>query len=165
MNVLGIDLSSRALDLVLLDEDGAGARWEHLPIPRTHSRLDLARAVADTVPGSAWFEHHGVYLVAVEEPMGQNRQAISALNCVLGALGASLPDDLPAWTLRADEWKRGVGLPGNLSTTKGSDRLQAWAVEHHGEADWPTDAYVALAVAAVAREINAKAVAMRARAA
>lgn len=165
MNVLGIDLSTKALDLVLLDEDDAGARWDRLPLPRTPSRLELARAVADAVPGPSWFEHHGVYLIAVEEPMGRNRQAIAALNCVLGAFGASLPHELPRWTLRPAEWKIALGLPGTLSTTRGSERVQAWALEHGAEREWPIDACVALAVAWVAREINARAVAMAGEAA
>jgi hypothetical protein len=157
-SVLGIDLSSRALDLVLVDEHDAGAHWDRLPLPQCDTKVELARAVKDATPWPRWFENHGVYLVAIESPMGQNRQAIAALYTVLGALVARLPYELPTWLLRPSEWKLGIGLPGNLATSKkGSERLKAWALEHHGEADWPTDAYVALAVAYVAREMNAKA--------
>lgn len=159
MNVLGCDLSTRALDLVLLDENSEAARWTHLPLPKTSSRADLARAVTDAAPQPAWLEHHGVYLIALEQPMSTQRNAIAALNVVLGALVASLPADVPCWTLAPWEWKHGIGLPGNTPTSKGSELLRSWAVEHGGESDWSTDAYVALSVAYTAREANAAAIA------
>lgn len=158
--VLGIDLSSKALDLCLLDEDDAGARWDRLPIPFTHSKVELGRAVADAMPGRSWYEHHGVYLIALEEPMGQNRQAIAALYTVLGAVAANLPHDIPRWTLRPAEWKLAIGLSGNAATSKGNEQLRSWALEYGADSEWPTDAQVALAVAWTAREINAKAVAL-----
>jgi hypothetical protein len=160
-SVLGIDFSSKALDLVLLDENSDVSRWDRLPLPECFSKVELARAVADAMPGPSWFQHHEVYLVACEEPMGQNRQAIAALYTVLGALVTSMPRELPIWLLRPAEWKAGVGLPGNLKTSKGDgqSQLRSWAVAHGASVEWPVDACVALALAYTAREQNAAAIA------
>lgn len=111
--VLGIDLSTRAIDFAYVDENSDAATWSRclLDGPDAWARtLEIGELRHDTLT----FED--VYLVAIEAPYGRGRAgATSLLNRVVGAIAASLPKQLRTpercWIVRPDEWKRGLGLP------------------------------------------------------
>jgi hypothetical protein len=119
--VVGIDLSTRALDLVKLDESSNRAEWVRCEL-EGKTAWERTLQVRDSVIGGSvlrwcqWWDD--VYLVAVEAPYGHGSDL---LNRVVGAIAASLPARLRApercWIVRPDEWKRGLGLKAKPSFT------------------------------------------------
>lgn len=131
--VVGVDLSTRALDLVKLNESDDRAVWVRCELQgkdaweRTLSiRSSLLKAMLLDWGHSSWWDD--VYLVAIEAPMGHGS---NKLDRVLGAIAASLPEPLRrperCWVVRASEWKHGLGLKGK-PTAEDLERLcgTAW---------------------------------------
>lgn len=153
--VCGCDFSTKAIDLVYLDESTDLARWHSLPLERGIAGTRQIRHAY------AWArELEDAYLVAIEDPFSAGRTAAKQLGRVCGAILASLPVSVPdehVWLLRPDEWRMACGLAGNASKAD----VAAWARERFGEqvAIYSQDAVDALCVAYAAREINARAVA------
>lgn len=120
--VVGIDLSTKALDLLKLDETTSRAEWVRCELAgkdaweRTLNVRDCLRGYlqfGETVANAEWWDD--VYLVAIEAPYGRGQTGTNALlNRVVGAVAASLPAHLRApercWIVRPDEWKHGLGL-------------------------------------------------------
>jgi hypothetical protein len=148
-NVLGVDLSSRFLDLVLLDENANRASWTRLTLEGP-TAFERARDVAGKMPQPGWYEAHGVYLIAVEMPESRFVKSLRALLPIFGAVTAALPTGLPVWSLAPADWKRPMGL-GNAKPTP--DNFPDFDV-----ANWSQDSLDALAVAKFARDLNAKAI-------
>lgn len=150
----GCDLSTRALDLCILDTDtgraehrrialtgrwwhDAGHMWQHL------GHIDPA----DDMDAIEWLRHHRVDLLGIERPYGPHRQAIAALHTILGALLSALATDaswLPTLEIRPAEMRRHLGLKGNAAKEEMHREItsRVRAVEH-----WPPDALDACAVA------------------
>jgi len=140
-SVVGIDLSSRAIDL----EQAVGKRataWER------------TLALPGLMPSASWWDD--VYLVAIEAPYGAGTGTIAILNRVLGAVAASLPTGLQrverAWIVRPDEWKGRLGLRGKPSAAD----IAALGLILSGEHAGTQDARDALCIAFYARELNAQ---------
>jgi hypothetical protein len=174
--VVGIDVSTFAVDMVRLDLETDAAGWHHYEAIGPHA-LDRARSFC--LPGSlptrasAWWDD--VALVALERPAGVSRRVVSDLMLVLGVVIAHIPPSISVWQLVPSEWRKACGLPGNAS--KGHVRAWsihqlAWAHGKIGDADtargpmhgliypgwiekWPQDAHDAHAIAYAARAINA----------
>lgn len=120
--VVAIDLSSRALDLVKLDETSSRAEWVHVELAGKDAwerTLGIRNALAEygehfrIFRDESWWDD--VYLVAIEAPYGRGQAGTQAvLNRVVGAVAASLParlrDPGMCWIVRPDEWKNGLGL-------------------------------------------------------
>ena len=112
--VVGVDLSTKALDLVKLDESSNRAEWVRCELDgrnawgRTLGVRWNMRDRALSAVGAFWDD---VYLVALEAPYGHGSDL---LNRVVGAVAASLPAALRSpercWIVRPDEWKHGLGL-------------------------------------------------------
>lgn len=106
--VLGIDLSSRCLDLVKLNEDDDRADWARCPL-EGKTAWERTLTIPDALPKSSWLDD--IYLVALEAPYGHGSDL---LNRVVGAIAAALPTKLRTperlWIVRPDEWKRGHGI-------------------------------------------------------
>lgn len=145
-SVVGIDLSTRAIDLVLLDENANEA---------THRRIELAgdsafercRDIRDKMPAASWYDQ--VYLIAIERPFSQSRN--DTVRLAQGAILATLPRHTPVWEVAPQTWKahlkfKGRGKPGwaDFPFTPSADA-----------GVWPQDALDALAVALYARDTNA----------
>lgn len=118
VTVVGVDLSTRALDLVKLDDDTNRAEWvrcELVGADAWERTLRVRWVMYDFPGGGYWWE--GVHLVAIEAPYGRGQAGTNALlNRVVGAVAASLPahlrDPARCWVVRPDEWKAGLGLKG-----------------------------------------------------
>lgn len=162
-SVLGIDYSTRGIDLVYLDESTDAARWHHIPLSKGIAGL---RQIRHTYAWGAELED--VYLVAIEDAFSAGRAQAKHLGRVAGAVVASLPlsiADEHVWVMRPDEWRMACGMKGSA----GKDEVMRWAHENLGArgwlidaADlltWGQDACDAYCIAYAAREINAKAVA------
>jgi len=156
MTVLGVDLSTRNIDLVLLDEDD--------PTQATHHRIKLnqpwwesARNMRDILASRGNLRRPFRYtaaapaprghLAGVERPYGPNRQAIASLHTILGAFLASLPSWITPVEIRPADMRRELGLKQNCpkETMHG-----AIAARHTGTANteyfnWPPDAFDAWA--------------------
>lgn len=154
MNVLGIDLSSRAIDLVLLDENRDRAEWTRITLEGA-SAFDRAREIHDLMPQPGWYQAHGVYLIAIERPFVRAGQDVIRL--VQGCVLASLPRDLPVWEVSVSQWKKALGVPirekPDASVFPGMEYLSG----PNGEV-WQQDALDALGVALYARNLNAQAI-------
>jgi hypothetical protein len=154
--VVGVDLSSKALDLVKLDEDSPRAEWVRVELAGETAwerTLDVRGALWNwpDVKWADWWDD--VYLVAIEAPYGHGS---NLLNRVVGAVAASLPARLRTpercWVVRPDEWKQGLGLKAK-PTIDDLLMLGVPGVERDQNA---RDAYC---LAMWARDTNAKAVA------
>jgi hypothetical protein len=158
--VAGIDLSTRAIDIVKLDETTNNATWHRIQPQGKNAweRLLNARAL---MPTTSWWDD--VYMVAVERPYGVGK-SIHDLMRAMGAVVAALPPALMVWELSPAEWRKGIGLPGNA--TKDECRLKvlqnAWDSDSDSwalmEVLWPQDALDAYAIAYTARAINQQAI-------
>lgn len=116
-HVVGIDLSTRAIDLVKLAENDNTAEWVRCELAGKTAwerALDVPRALRapDGRPGHAyWWDD--VYLVAIETPVNDQRRV---LRLIQGAAIASLPAKLrqphSCWDVHPSTWKAGLGLKG-----------------------------------------------------
>lgn len=182
--VLGVDLSSFALDLVALDEDTNRAEWRRVVLPPARKKSptpawERLLALPSLMPHHSWYED--IFLVAIEAPYGSNQGGTQAsLNRTVGAVAASLPSDLRVpercWIVRPDEWKRHCGIGAKAKPTWDDlARLTpagTWLVQEadvastsafHGGTHLPEDdrwqnARDAFCLAHYARETNALAV-------
>ena len=147
--VLGIDYSTKAVDLVFLDENEDSARWHSIPLERGFDGIRKIRHAY------AWQrELEDVYLVVLEDPMSAGRTAAKQLGRVSGAIGTCLPVETVCWLLRPDEWRMACGLPGNGSKAQ----VASWAASRFDCEMWSQDALDALAMAWAGREMIRRAV-------
>lgn len=150
MYVAGLDFSTKALDVVLLDDDTESWIWKTFPI---HGRtpFDRAQDIRFTLPTTTWWEERNVRLIAVEEPRGhQNAVTQLALGSLYGAIVARLPRSIPACAYTPSEWKR--PFTGNGNAPK--ELVRRCALEHGLPDDMPQDAYDAYGIAWTARALE-----------
>lgn len=107
--VAGIDFSTHAIDVVLIDENG------ELPCKRVQYMLDgqdaweRARNVASTSRFS-WVED--TIAIGIEDPRGKNA---GALYRVQGAILTRIPLSLLVCPLVPSQWRKLARVPGNAS--------------------------------------------------
>lgn len=106
---VGIDLSSRAIDIVKLEEDSNRAEWFRFSLEGA-SAWERTRVVRQALPSASWWDD--VYLAAVETPFPDQK---GVLRRVQGAVMASIPPEVLVWEANASEWKRELGLKGKPS--------------------------------------------------
>lgn len=166
MNVVGIDLSTRAIDLVKLAENDNSAEWVRCDLAGP-TAWERALAARDAISGSdgsgprdpkwgtlgGWWDD--VYLVAIETPVNDQKRV---LRLIQGAVIASLPTRLrqphSCWDVHPSTWKAGLGLKGK-PTEEDIFRMTG-RVEPIGADQNARDAYC---LAMYARDLNARAVA------
>jgi hypothetical protein len=158
-STVGIDLSSRQLDLVKLDEQNLAT---HLvvslePAGKTASAWERTLLLPSLMPPSEWWDD--VYLLAIEAPYGPGTGTVAILNRIVGAIAARLPPTLRVpercWIVRPDEWKTRLNIQGKPSE---QDMLRLplilWT---NRPAPATQDARDALCLAYFARETNEQA--------
>ena len=163
-SVVGIDLSTKALDLVKLDETTNRAEWVRCELhgktawERTLSvRWGIVIDPASPFGGNWWSD---VYLVAIEQPMGRGKVgSTSVLNRVVGAVATSLPahlrDPAQCWLIPPHEWKAGLRLKSK-PTFDDIDRFAGTIDRQTGEIANDANARDAYCLAMYARDLNAK---------
>lgn len=149
MNVAGVDFSTKAIDVVLLDEDTDAYMWASIPV-EGRTPFDRAQDIRFAVPTASWWENHGVRLIAIEEPRGYGQLAMGTL---YGAIVARLPQGIPAVPFIPQHWKKPFTGNGNAS----KEQVRARALEFGLGVDMPQDAYDAYGIAWVARELKQRA--------
>lgn len=111
MLIAGFDLSSKQIDVCLLDIDTDHAEHHRRTLGKG-KQLDRIRQVRDALPTRGAWADAGCVLAAIEEPF--SRQSMSGqvpILMVIGAILSTLPTDIPVALLRADDWRRGCDLP------------------------------------------------------
>lgn len=165
---VGVDLSTRFVDLVKLDEESDRAEWVRVPLVGENA-IDRARSYRDqmrdafisqyglmSAPGWHWWDD--VILCALEDPAG--RGDTRKIARVQGVVIASIPARVHVWTMAPSEWRKACGLPGNCSKLEvaewaGRKRLEAeWATSRTIPPSWNSDACDAYCIAYAARAIN-----------
>jgi hypothetical protein len=147
--IAGIDYSTRAVDVVLLDEDSDAATWHRFPLEGSDA-FERARSVRDVLymPGSEWWDE--VLAIGIEDPRGFNA---GALYRVQGAILACLPTRVLVQPWIPGQWRKAVGLPGNAS----KDAVAEWATWKGGlgakAVFWPQDACDAYCIALATRSV------------
>ena len=159
MNICGIDVSTKAVDLVLIHID------DHQP-PVWH-RYELAgqdawertRSIPHAMPtrhDSMWDD---VAAIGVENPAGTH--GAHAIQRAVGAVLACLPPLTLVQPWRPSEWRKAVGLPGNAtkdavrshalaraSDMETKERIDGWC---SNRAKWSQDACDAFCIAIATR--------------
>ena len=121
---VGVDLSTRFVDLVKLDEESDRAEWVRVPLVGENA-IDRARSYRDKVDFLGWskrsdgtVQFHSewwddVILCALEDPAG--RGDTRKIARVQGVVIATIPSRVHVWTMAPSEWRKACGLPGNCS--------------------------------------------------
>lgn len=151
--IAGIDYSTRAVDIVLLDEDTDAATWHRFELKGADA-FDRSRKVREALHGSfgLWDD---VLACGIEDPRGFNA---GSLYRVQGAILSCLPHGLLVHPLIPSEWRKTVGLSGNASKADvarfAGARLvgTTWA----GSLIWPQDACDAYCIALATRTLIQK---------
>lgn len=162
MSIAGIDLSSRAVDVVLLEDDGDRATWHRFELAGA-TPFERARSLRRVFPTRSWWEENGVWLLGIEDPHSRFPHVAKALGMATGGVAALLPSDLTVIQTKPNEWQS-VFLVDKALYVKSVDRKEAITVRALslgfdtgiGFGD-PQDAYDAYGIAWAIRKINAEA--------
>ena len=149
--IAGIDYSTNAIDVVLVDEDDGAARLFHWDLCGA-SAFDRLRAVALVMPPRRAVYWDTIRAVGIEEPMGRGPASwgvVPKLKAIQGAIVACIPSLVPVTPLKPAEWREKVGVPGNAT----KDMVAAWAMAQLDDPpgmplkQWPQDAFDAYCIA------------------
>jgi hypothetical protein len=112
--VVGIDLSTKCVDLVKLDETTNAAKWVRCELTGKtpwDRALDVRISMAHLNPSAPLDFWQDVYLIAIERPVNDQKRV---LRLIQGAVAASLPARLRqphcCWEVHPSTWKAGLGL-------------------------------------------------------
>jgi hypothetical protein len=143
--IAGIDYSTRAVDVVLLDEDTDAATWHRFEL-EGNDAFDRARNAGKAfhISSLLWDE---IVAVGIEDPRGYNA---GALYRVQGAILGRIPTGVLVHPLPPSVWRKTVGLPGNAS--KADVMLHVFA-STFGVGEWPQDACDAYCIALATRTL------------
>jgi hypothetical protein len=148
--IAGIDFSTKAVDVVLLDEDTDAATWHRFELSGQDA-FDRARDVKAAVQGwhSLWDD---VVACGIEDPRGYGA---GSLYRVQGAILSCLPGAMLVQPLIPSSWRKTVGLSG--AAGKPAVRTHALALMYRASGnrwtneDWPQDACDAYCIALATR--------------
>jgi hypothetical protein len=108
--VAGIDYSTHAIDVVLIDEDTLKPEWHRLELAGADA-FDRARTVRPRLIGTR-YSWDGVLAVGIEEPRGYGA---GHLYRIQGAILTVIPNQILVQPWVPSEWRKAVGLKGNAS--------------------------------------------------
>lgn len=146
--IAGIDYSTRAVDVVFVDEDTGAAAWKRYPLEADGDAFDRARAVRQAMPARGWWKFYGVIAVGIEDPRGY---ATGLLYRIQGGILQCLPADLLVKPWIPSEWRRANNIAGNAS--KHDVQLHSLRLVGTSRATdaWPQDAHDAHLIARATR--------------
>jgi hypothetical protein len=105
--IAGIDFSTKAVDVVLLDEDSDVATWHRFPLAGQDG-FERSRDVRASMPPSSFWDD--VLAVGIEDPRGYGA---GSLYRVQGAILSRIPEGRLVQPWIPSAWRKTVGLPGN----------------------------------------------------
>lgn len=159
--IAGVDSSSHAVDIVLLDDDTDEAHaWHHIVLPGKNA-FERARACKQRLPARSWWEENGVWLLAYEDPFTRDAHVAKAMALIQGAFAAQLPPDLTAVATPPNEWQR-LFTGWDKQPIHSVDRkhlIRETAIRRGFNGDGRTqDLYDAYGIACVVRDLNNQAI-------
>lgn len=147
--IAGIDLSTFAVDLVVIDEDEDTAAWFRFDLNGQDS-FDRARDVGAVMPGNSSAFWDDILAVGIEAPFGPNKNTLLR---VQGAILACIPRATLVQPFAPQSWRKTAGMSGRAS----KDAVRQWAINspgwNHGRRDWPQDAVDAYCIALATRTL------------
>ena len=147
VKIAGIDLSTHAVDVVLVPLDGNGTpEWRRYRLDGPSS-FDRARTVRDAMPprtGGLW---DNVIAVGIEDPRGHSAGHSYRIQ---GAILSCLPASVLVQPWIPSAWRRAVGLAGNAS----KEDVAVFTGRNRGAVlgHWPQDACDAYCIALATRD-------------
>jgi hypothetical protein len=139
MRVCGIDLSTHAIDLVLVDQDTDTLEW-HRCLLQGQDPWERTRSVRQAMPaptGELWDD---VIAIAVEDPRGY---AAGRLFRIQGALLACLPNATLIHPYVPARWRVLAGLKGHALKSE----ITEHSIRLGGLEQWPQDGHDAHLIA------------------
>lgn len=121
----GIDYSTHAVDVVLIDEnDELAPQWHRYPLKGVDA-FDRTRHIREAFTGteSAWRWH--TLAVGIEDPRGQNA---GALYRIMGGILQVIPSDILVQPWIPSQWRKAVGLPGNCTKEAVKEWVDSWVL-------------------------------------
>lgn len=146
--IAGIDYSTRAIDVVLLDEDTDAATWNRYKLHGQDAferARDVRRAMHYFAP--LWDD---VLAFGIEDPRGYGA---GSLYRVQGAILTKIPRRTLVYPWVPSAWRKAVGLPGNASKSEIQVMVDFRRLKAHGTSlvGWPQDACDAYMIALATR--------------
>jgi Holliday junction resolvasome RuvABC endonuclease subunit len=108
----GIDVSTKAVSIVVLDVDGQVVVAAEFAIPKQKNKAERCRVVIDT---GYSFALVGVSVVYIEQPMGTSIKGVAEVERVVGAVISGIPPRTPVSLLNPGEWKKRNHINGNAT--------------------------------------------------
>ncbi len=128
MNCAGIDVSTKAVDIVLLELDTDQATWHHYDL-QAGDLADRLMSVRRTLPHPASVFWADTVAIGIERPAG--KFGVAQVMAAWGAVLCTLPNKTLVKCWMPSEWRKACGLKGNAS----KDEVGAWCDEHRFP-DW-----------------------------
>lgn len=134
MSVLGIDFSTKAVDLVYVNDDHP-ERADHvritLPAPvkgndRPEEIVDAIRVIRAEFPRRRELEERGVWAIGIEDPYSMSTRTAKRLGQIAGAVVALIPPELVVTVLAPAAWRRELGIPGRQRSVEQKAEIAAW---------------------------------------
>lgn len=125
MNVAGIDFSTHAVDIVLIDlDDTAPPVWHRYELVGNDA-FDRARTIRGNVPGPWSGYWDDVLAVGIEQPQmrGSGMATAYGLYRIQGAILFCIPQTTLVQPWLPASWRKTVGIPGNAK----KDVVAHWA--------------------------------------
>ena len=154
--IAGVDFSSRAIHLVLLDDDTDTAEGHVIELVG-RTPFERARSALWFFPPRSWFEDKGVWLLGIEDPHSRANHTAKALGLAAGAIAALLPRELVVIQTPPAEWKR--LFTGDAHAAKEIVGLHARAIWPEPPAKADDNTWDAYGIAWAVRSLNNAAVA------
>jgi hypothetical protein len=152
--IAGIDFSTHAVDIILLDDDTDTAAWTRFQLTGDDA-FRRARSCRKTLPGRSWWEDNGVWLIGLEDPYSQFPRETKTLGYVAGAIAVLLPPDLTVIQMAPQEWKRIFCAKASAKKEEVATAARARCAPADG---WPLDATDAYGIAWAVRTLNNEAI-------
>ena len=143
--VAGIDYSTLAIDVVLIDENGDNAEW-HRQTLEGHDAFERCRYVRRAMLHLAPLWENSI-AIGIEDPRGYNA---GALYRIQGAILARLPRETLVQPFPPGVWRNRAGLAGNAS--KGDVAAEVRRLVDP-ELKWPQDACDAYLIALATKSL------------
>ncbi len=146
-HIAGIDVSTRFIDIVWIDEIGDPCPGAYRYPLHGHDAWERTRSVRAALRGTSE-QWDRTIAVGIEVAHGMSSGAV---NRVVGAVLACLPQNILIQPWTAGAWKKAVGLPGNAT----KDQVVAFSLGRTqmlvSPALWPQDAHDAHLIAVATR--------------
>lgn len=149
--IAGIDLSTFAVDVVLLDEDSDAATWHRFELEGADA-FDRARDVRRSFKPSSGVLFEDCLAIGIEDPRGYGA---GSLYRVQGAILTCLPPRTLVHPLIPSSWRKTVGLPGNCpkSHVEAFTTIRRGVEPFSDHEFWPQDACDAYCIALATRTL------------